>query len=669
MKLYIAWSGDRITKDLDGMAMRDDAEGMRRAGRSIERGNDTLRSWLEASDGQSILIDSHGGRAQIQADHLHELEQMRDRYREIVGTSASMGIGSSMSEAEIALKAARLRGGNRALIYTPSMQEELEKGKDRLETLDKAEGPIKPTVNSPATPVAEQGEPDVMSTDVGDPEHTHAAKDFEQHLHDAAKKQDEEDQKQAQKTHQDAIKTRQQVAQVLQVMREQAPALEQIKGQAPKIYQSIMALTQQVIAMARLLNPDQSQPVQKSEELVKMAILDNKPGTPIKHPHFKLYSYDHLIPTGEKYSGYRMYVHHGKLDPEFPQEGQQLGVTLTHHGDLAGMANGSLKPDGLEVSSISLKDPHKKMGLGSAMYEALMTHAAHNGVKTVFGYAHSSSAHAAHSRLAAKHGMDYQATPIPSMANKPDAPYDEKYGPYSYTIKAEPPQGYVDDFSHVKAHVLRNDPHASSLRGATKFGLQQIKPEEYYWPKEPMPFDPNDPNINAGPPASDSDVARYASQAQAGSVPPAVFGVKRGIKTLLLDGKHRRAAAQVAGTPLTGFIGIPKVDKPEDYLEYKKKPEGGYGQFNHKTGDWVKAEDEPSKKKIEKGGLPMPKASTKRHLHLPVGTTIESTGRFKVMTPTGEKWKQGRMGVISSKQPETAAADWGHPTSSLRPSD
>ena len=80
----------------------------------------------------------------------------------------------------------------------------------------------------------------------------------------------------------------------------------------------------------------------------------------------------------------------------------------------------------------------------------------------------------------------------------------------------------------------------------------------------------------------------------------------------------------------------------------------------------------PPKNDMEKafGGLPLPHAPKRTNLHLPVGTTIESTGRFKVMTPTGKtKWKQGRVGVIMSKQPETAAADYGHATSSREPNN
>ena len=149
MKLFIAWAGDHVLRELDRMAMRSDAEGIRRATRSIERGNETIKSWLEATDGQIISMDNAGGRAQMQADYLHELEGMRDRYREIVGAAASVGIGSAVAEAEIALKAARLRGGDRALIFTPQMQDELSQNADKLPLLDKSEGvPIEQAIAS-----------------------------------------------------------------------------------------------------------------------------------------------------------------------------------------------------------------------------------------------------------------------------------------------------------------------------------------------------------------------------------------------------------------------------------------------------------------------------------------------------------------------------------------
>lgn len=113
------------------------------------------------------------------------------------------------------------------------------------------------------------------------PEMTHSAQDFENHFHDLAEAQegqDQADQKQA--AEQDSNKEiKAKVVQILQVLKQQAPVLEQMQQSAPETYQAVMAMTQAVIQMAKQLNGDHPQtsvkevkdraaaaPVQKNEQ-------------------------------------------------------------------------------------------------------------------------------------------------------------------------------------------------------------------------------------------------------------------------------------------------------------------------------------------------------------------------------------------------------------------
>lgn len=752
--------------------MRSDAEGIRRAARSIERGNETLKSWLEATDGQVISMDNSGGRAQMQADHLHELEGLRDRYREIVGTSASIGIGSTVGEAEIAVKAARVRGGDRALIFSPQMENELSDNVEKLkmldkaepEDLDKAEGPKSPTISKPQQPMASSGDhsqeeaiQDLLAqadqNAPDSPESTHAAKDFEDYLHEAAQKQDRTDTQQAQEALQQAQGVRKQVAQVLQALREQAPVLEQLKGPAPQLYQAVTGMIQSTIAMAQLLSPQDQpagQPIQKAEvkkpnpdapfllarmdmqrqrlaaqqkaaaaprcrgcsstrlqeiapsrhshepaksapwvrtycadpscidshpsvacescgrldrstslkdlsPVIQKALGDVQPGQEIKPGVF---DYSHVLPQQHRDAGYGLLVHHA---PKQIAEGPVSALAqLTHGGKVVGGLNATQNQAALRIGESVIKDPkHRGGGKGTAMYEALLSHAKNvGGARYAFGDIHSSSASAAHQRLANKHGLEYVPEANPRTAANPSGDYDKKYLPYKYTLKGElppnaklaqgigmapahssppPAPAWPAEMSDVQIEKYIGNLHTGSRRDlrsmpwGAKYQLRRV-------PMDALP---------PGQPPTKADVKRYATMDPATAPPIVITG--RGVP----DGHHRIAAARLRGD--THHLAYVDSSLP-------------LGEAAYKT-ELLPDEDGSTMEKAF-GGLPLPHAPKRTNLHLPVGTTIESTGRFKVMTPTGKtKWKQGRVGVIMSKQPETAAADYGHPTSSREPNN
>lgn len=570
MKLFIAWSGDDIDDELARMAIHNDEDGLRKANHAIEQGNNTFKSWLESTDGQIITIDSDGGRAVIQGAHLHELEDMRDRYKEIVGVAASIGIGSSIAEAEISLKVAKLRGGNRALIYTPYMGEELQNNKDKVESLDKTDPatPRQPTVVHTKQPTVtlDHSQEQAMYHLLAQankarpqaPEATHSNEDFESYLHQAAQKQDDEDTKTVKTAVQQVQDAKKQVALVLRDLRGQAPVLEQIKGQAPKVYKIVNELTNSVIQMAQLLGIQQ--PMQKMEKAIKDIPLGSevKPG---------VFDYSHLLPQQHRDAGYGILIHHNgpRLKPEKPSIFQKLlrkrptpqvlkdpvnyHLQITHQGRPVGGATATQRKRNLMVNEGAIggynatavagqgaspqDKSHRGSGLGFKGYEALLAHAhRHGGITHVTAGPTSSMAHKTNQKLAVTHQLDYQPVLDPHWRGDPQNPHEDR-GEYDNRYKS-----FIMNLTEML-------------------------------PNMPPPKKPQDP------------------------------------------------------------------------------------------------------KKINKafGGLPLPHAPKRTHLHLPVGTVDESSGRFKVQTPTGEKWKQGKVGIIMSRQPETAAADFGHPTSSRRPSD
>jgi GNAT superfamily N-acetyltransferase len=194
----------------------------------------------------------------------------------------------------------------------------------------------------------------------------------------------------------------------------------------------------------------------KSEEpLQKMALADIKRGEPITTANPEgttAYDYSHILPM--KHSGsYEIHVHElpyseGTGDwPEDPYT-RDVEARLYHvYGPQrtnVGRVSGTVHPDmGLRVWHSEVDSFHRGKGLGPHLYEAMMAHAFHNhGIRTVTGSAHSSMAASAHRKLSAKHGFEGYAPNFNLKDTMHDnvnqrAPYDDAYGKYRYTLKAE----------------------------------------------------------------------------------------------------------------------------------------------------------------------------------------------------------------------------------------
>jgi predicted GNAT family acetyltransferase len=170
------------------------------------------------------------------------------------------------------------------------------------------------------------------------------------------------------------------------------------------------------------------------EELSK-AISSIPAGPEIREPKAatsKVYDYSHVLSPQHQKTGYSMQVRHkpdsGSVSGHIYRNGLEVGTVKGSH------ENGSLKIEDAEV-----QDQHQGKGLGSSLYEGLMAHALHSGVKNVAGAVHSTSASKVHQKLSSKHGMNYRPTPtpFPKLAAPTPGPYDSRMGPYEYAIKTE----------------------------------------------------------------------------------------------------------------------------------------------------------------------------------------------------------------------------------------
>lgn len=181
-----------------------------------------------------------------------------------------------------------------------------------------------------------------------------------------------------------------------------------------------------------------SEQLSKNDDLAK-AITKIPAGARIKTPGVAVdtYDYSHVLTPQHRSSGYSLQVRHS---PHNENEAS-VSAILLRDGHRVGHVSGDHDSGALKIGVADLDEPHLGQGLGTSMYEALMAHAHHNGIREVRGSVHSTMASRVHAKLSQKHGMNYKATPtpFPRLADPVPGPYDSRVGPYKYTIKEEEP--------------------------------------------------------------------------------------------------------------------------------------------------------------------------------------------------------------------------------------
>lgn len=290
MDLYVATDGDFIGRKVGQARLEDDVDQIRKIDQLINKGNDLIKSFALNSGGSWIEGGGDESVFSIPAGYIDQLPKIRQQYAELVGATLSVGVGLKISEASKALLISKIRGRDKLTFWEPTMEKEIKEAQDNApnekqkiveEYLSKGQYRSEP---SKQRAVATQGDHSAASVTRDaienaetppPPELTHAEDDFEKHAHMLAQNQDTQDEAAKNKKASNHDDLKNQVAQILQVIKTQAPVMAQIKATAPDTYASIMRLVQGVIAMARELegstakvpgNQPTEESVSKSEE-------------------------------------------------------------------------------------------------------------------------------------------------------------------------------------------------------------------------------------------------------------------------------------------------------------------------------------------------------------------------------------------------------------------
>jgi minimal CRISPR polymerase domain len=325
-EVFLMIDADKISPNVERAVRRNDPSKIARMGQNIERGDRILRSWLEDKGGKVLLFHGDEIYASVPGDHLSELGKIHGELQEAWNDSITIGVGLDLNEAKKALEGGKKRGGSRIVFYSPEIDKILsdeESASDsheaktpspdpeKLKELSKAElqksntpspgmgihaikhrslqmdrGAPSPDEPSPfnAPQASPHGEtpvtPSATNMAAGLPSAVSGPSVLESQFHSAAAGTEAEAaraeaQANAAQPADPTIDTiKQNIAKILQKVKQQAPVLEQLKDQAPDAYQAIVASIQAMLMMAKSLMPQsgaQPQPQEGAEKEKEVA--------------------------------------------------------------------------------------------------------------------------------------------------------------------------------------------------------------------------------------------------------------------------------------------------------------------------------------------------------------------------------------------------------------
>jgi hypothetical protein len=514
--------------------------------------------------------------------------------------------------------------------------------------------PSQATVDKPTPIQGEHSEAQVAADEQENsgqsPELTHAGDDFEQQFHDAARSQEQEDtQGHAQATKNiDDVKKKIVVA--LQMLKQQAPVMEQIKQTAPDAYQAMVGLAQAVIGLSREIQA--ASPVKKYEEEVEEILRK----TERRNPRDMMVDavrgalgaqVGHDCMGGDCYAGAEA-LYHLLGGNEAGWNPSVVNHQNVPHWYLKNRHSGTI----IDPTANQREAPAPyDMGKAKSFVTALPSKRAGQVISKVLTQKREADAGEPMQKMAI---ADIPAgNKIPKASFDAPESYDythvlpENHRANGYSLSVERPK---DDRGLIAA-VLRHKSQKSHVgylgaRLDTRPGHIDVKNSH---------INEQHRGIGLGIPMYE---ALYAHAKH-----------KMGI-THAMGGEHSTSAGAVHQKLAAkhGMVYKPKKDfaneMPSSALN--KPFDGRYEGYRYALKNELKAEKDPDDKydavedgDLEKGGLPMPGASAHHHVVLPVGSTKDQ--KVKVQHP-----ETGKAGWVSVQAGQVMSQD-GHAISSRNP--
>ena len=132
-RLFLALDGDNAGQHIGQAVLMDDVQMLHDMSQKIDAGTKAVKDMVLSCGGQVISSGGDEMTAMLDPQHESKIEEMRAKYQEVTGFSASIGMGNSLSQAGKALIAAKLTGKNKSIRYDQSVEDILNQAHDAVQ--------------------------------------------------------------------------------------------------------------------------------------------------------------------------------------------------------------------------------------------------------------------------------------------------------------------------------------------------------------------------------------------------------------------------------------------------------------------------------------------------------------------------------------------------------
>jgi len=122
-RLFISLDADNAGRHIGQAVLMDDVQKLHDMSNKIEAGNQAVKNMILSLGGQIITSGGDELTAILDPKYESKIEEIRKKYEEASGFSASLGFGNTLSQAGKALIAAKLTGKNKSVKYDESTED------------------------------------------------------------------------------------------------------------------------------------------------------------------------------------------------------------------------------------------------------------------------------------------------------------------------------------------------------------------------------------------------------------------------------------------------------------------------------------------------------------------------------------------------------------------
>ena len=136
--VYIAINGDNVGEGIGNAIASDNHENLEKITGGLEGAHNSIKEWVESVGGKIVTQSGDEGIYQIPSEAYSEdeIDKIREMYSEQTGTTVTIGVGESMSEASKALIYGKLNDKDQVVEYDSHVDDYISSHEDEEEMED-----------------------------------------------------------------------------------------------------------------------------------------------------------------------------------------------------------------------------------------------------------------------------------------------------------------------------------------------------------------------------------------------------------------------------------------------------------------------------------------------------------------------------------------------------